>query len=165
MATKSSQLRETAKGLKSRTETTTAEVDSDSSQSETEDDSDYDSSEDEELEVHDPSPLPPTRPTDPIEAVKYDTTKALWRSAKRGLSGGEIKSALGEYWQVVKTIRDKWNTLEKSETDKKGNIPAIKGRISQQRDLLAASITSALETGHKDIIARYVQSFLPFDST
>lgn len=118
------------------------------------DESIYESSDEEELEITEAPPLPATKPTDPVEAIKYDTTKIVWRSARRGLSGDEIKAALGGFNGIIKTIRDKWNALEKAETEKTKDAATVKTEIAHQRGLVAAVIATAIKVGHSDIIER-----------
>ncbi|KAI9851248.1 MAG: hypothetical protein M1838_004167 [Thelocarpon superellum] len=124
-----------------------------SSFAESDEDSDDDSV-DEDTVTPDLPSLPPTKPEDPIEAVKYDTTKILWRSSRRGLTGEEIKTAMGDYWNLLKPIRDKWNDLEKADGDKGSDAPTIKDQIAEQRALVAASVSAALQEGHPDIVQR-----------
>ncbi|KAI9849918.1 MAG: hypothetical protein M1837_000132 [Sclerophora amabilis] len=138
--------------------TTRVEDESSTTSSESEDstDSDYESSDEEAAIVEEPSPLPPSRPQDPLEAVKYDTIKSLWRPSRRPLAGVEIRDALGEYWLVVKLIRDEWNTAEKAEAEaeKKGDSRSLQVRVAKQRDLMTTAITTAVELGHKDIVEK-----------
>ncbi|KAI9823135.1 MAG: hypothetical protein M1832_002578 [Thelocarpon impressellum] len=116
-------------------------------------DSYYDSSEDEQME-QERAPLPAQRPEAPVDAIKYDTIKTLWRPSRRLLKGDEIKNGLGEYWQIIKPIRDAWGALDKAEAEKKGDIESVKKQIDQQRSLAAASVSAAVQHGHKDILER-----------
>ncbi|KAL9613061.1 MAG: hypothetical protein Q9167_002360 [Letrouitia subvulpina] len=99
-----------------------------SSESEPEGDSDYETASEQEVEPEEPSPLPSTRPADPIKAVEYDTIKAVWAKRRVILSGAVIRTALGEYWNVIKGIRDKWKgeltTLQQA-TEKKERAKVI----------------------------------------
>ncbi|KAI9755278.1 MAG: 54S ribosomal protein L22, mitochondrial [Chaenotheca gracillima] len=121
------------------------EVSSDSSsESEEETDSEYESSNEEE-EPEEPPPLPSTRPKEPLEAVKYDSIKALWRPPRRLLAGSDIREGLSEYWQVIRVIRDDWTAAEKANDAAK---------TAAQRDRLLSAISAAVEFGHKDILEK-----------
>ena len=104
------------------------------------------------MEVEETSPLPPTRPVDPIECIRYDTIKALWRPARRGLLGDEIIQALDEFWKIIKPVRDQWTVVEKDEADKKSEPSMVKVRLTKQRHLVASALKTALELGHGAIV-------------
>ncbi|KAL9598870.1 MAG: hypothetical protein Q9219_004210 [cf. Caloplaca sp. 3 TL-2023] len=72
------------------------------------DGSEYETGSEQEIEPEEPSPLPPSRPVDPMKAVEYDTVKAIWAKRRIILSGAAIRTALGDYWNIMKGIRDKW---------------------------------------------------------
>ena len=113
-----------------------------------------DESTDPDSDADEEAPMAAARPSDPLQAVAWDTSKALWRSSRRGLTGDDIKAALGQYWLLLKAIRDRWTELEKAETEKGAETARLKGQISDQRDLINASLRAALATGHKDIVER-----------
>jgi len=123
--------------------------------------SDYSSSEEDssdyESEDEEASPLPPKRPDDnPLEAVKYDATKALWRG-RRYLASSEIRAGLKDYWEVVRTIRDRWKAdaaavVEAEEKNRKGEVPLLRSRVKDQLNMIEVAFTAALHHGHKSII-------------
>ncbi|KAF2231753.1 hypothetical protein EV356DRAFT_535262 [Viridothelium virens] len=122
-----------------------------------ESDSDFSDS---DLEVADPPPLPDKRPAAPLEAVRYDTIKAVWASPNRPADPDEIRNALKSFWEVVRTIRDRWksdgNALKQAEEAKKSSeLPLLKDRVNSQRDMMQASINAALEFGHQDVLALF----------
>ena len=132
-----------------------------SSESGSEDDSSYQSASEDDLQVEEPSPLPATRPSDPVKGTEYDAVHAVWAKRSVALSGAVIRSALGEYWEVMRGIRDQW----KSETQKLQQATQNKeaAKISEHRSqvdgklrLLESCIHLTLEHGHKDIVERYV---------
>lgn len=130
------------------------------------DDSDYDSSDD-ELEITEPSPLPPTRPPEPLKAVRYDTIKAVWLPRQRPAEADKIRNALKDFWEVVRTIRDRWKTdgeaVKKAEEAKKLNeLPLLRERVKSQREMLEVALQTANEFGHPDILRLYVP--FPFSS-
>lgn len=132
-----------------------------SSESESEDDSDYSSGSDNESQNDEASPLPQDRPTDPEKATEYDVTKAVWAKRSVALSGAVIRTALGECWEIFKTIRDSWKgdlaSLQQAEEKKDENkVSRYKNRVEGQRRLLESCIRLTLKHGHKDIIERYV---------
>ena len=141
---------------------------SESSDSDSDDDSEYYSESEKEIEPEEPSPLPVTRPADPNKAVEYDVIKAVWAKKNAGLSGAIIRTALTEYWDIFKGIRDKWkiktNALQQAvEKKDQASSKAYERRIVEQRRLLESCIRLTLRHGHPDIIEKYVSSlFLLF---
>ena len=137
---------------------------SDSSDSESEDDSEYYSQSDKETEPDEPSPLPATRPADPSKAVEYDVIKAVWAKRSVGLSGTVIRTALGEYWNIFKAVRDKWKSKSTSlqqaiEKKDHASSKTYERRVIEQRRLLESCIRLTLKHGHPDIIEKYVKNF------
>lgn len=131
-------------------------------QSPTESDSSSEESEsevsDSDLEISEPPPLPDKRPDMPLDAVRYDTIKAVWASPNRNANGDEIRTGLKDFWEVVRTIRDRWksdgNALKQAEEAKKSSeLPLLKDRVNSQRIMMQSSIRAALEFGHRDILA------------
>ncbi|KAF2458487.1 hypothetical protein BDY21DRAFT_362739 [Lineolata rhizophorae] len=145
---------------------TTAPSATGSVKEESESESEYDSSSDEseyessdsELDIVETSPLPATRPKDPAQAVRYDTIKAVWRPRKKPAEAPQIRIALKEFWEVVRTIRDRWRSdtaaaKEAEEAKKpKGDVDTLKSRVQLQRALMEMALKTALEHGHPDII-------------
>lgn len=104
------------------------------------------------------SPLPDKRPEDSKGAVEYDTIKALWRSKRKSIDGPIVRQSLTEFWEVVKMIRDRWkadiSAFTEAEGKKRaGELPLLKSRVKDQRDMLEAAFRAALKHGHRDIIA------------
>ena len=127
-----------------------------------EDESTYGSSEEETPQP----PIPATRPTSAMDAVRYDTIKSLWYPPIRSASREEIVKSLEDFWEVVRTIRDRWKSdasaVKDAEEAKKVNeIPLLKERVSRQRDMLETALRSALEAGHQDVVEQYVYPILP----
>ncbi|KAL8986907.1 MAG: hypothetical protein Q9177_003838 [Variospora cf. flavescens] len=121
--------------------------------------SDYETGSEEEVEPEEPSPLPPTRPLDPIKAVEYDATKAVWAKRRVILSGAVIRTALSEYWSVMKGIRDKWKSevaavQQATENQEKAKVIEYERRAANQRRLLESCIRLTLKHGHPDIIEK-----------
>ena len=120
--------------------------------------SEEDSSEsDSDDELSEPSPNPVKRPENPLEAVKYDSIKALWRSRRFDVDSDDIRGGLKDYWEVVRTIRDRWKddtaAVTKAEEKKRiGELPLLKSRVKDQRDMMEVSLKAALEHGHKGIL-------------
>lgn len=138
-----------------------------SSESEPDDDSDYESDSEEELEVEEVSPLSATRPAEPSKAVEFDIIKAVWAPRASPPTPAAIRTALGDYWNVVKAVRDAWKadtaSLQQAEEDKLvRKIPELKNKVVEQRTLMEAALTKTLEHGHKDIIEKYVGFFFFF---
>lgn len=132
-----------------------------SSESESEDESEYYSESEELPEAEEASPLPASRPVDPSKATEYDVIKAVWARKNVGLSGTVIRTALGEYWNIFKIIRDKWKgkTTSLQQAIEKKDQVAIKTyerRVVESRRLLESCISLTLKHGHPDIIEKYV---------
>jgi hypothetical protein len=147
------------KALKAFTTTSTSgpqvKVGQDSSSEE--DSSDDDSSAYSDDDESD-SPLPSTRPDDSKGAVEYDTIKALWRSKRKDLEGTVIRKSLVDFWEVVKTIRDRWKVdtaavAEAEEKKRMGELPLLRSRVKDQRDMIEAAFRTALKHGHRDIVS------------
>lgn len=140
---------------------------SESSESESEDESEYYSEPEEAPEPEEPSPLPASRPADPNKAIEYDIIKAVWARRNVGLSGTVIRTALGEYWNIMKTIRDKWKAKTTSlqqaiEKKDQVGIKTYERRVVESRRLLESCISLTLKHSHPDIIEKYVFFLLSF---
>ena len=113
------------------------------------------------MEPEEVSPLPVTRPADPNKAVEFDVIKAVWAKKSVGLSSTVIRTALGEYWEIFKGIRDKWKGRVASlqtavEKKDQANIKAYERRIQEQRRLLESCVGLTLKHGHPNLIEKYV---------
>lgn len=148
----------------SRGTSTTGSPSSTESESESEPDaadSDYETGTEQEDEPEEPSPLPPSRPIDPMKAIEYDVVKAVWAKRRVILSGAVIRTALSEFWNAIKGLRDKWRsevTILQQATEKKEKAKMIEydQRASKFRKLLESCIRLTLKHGHPDIIEKYV---------
>ncbi|TKA30718.1 hypothetical protein B0A50_02438 [Salinomyces thailandicus] len=128
------------------------EGDSSSSEesSDDDDDSSYTSGEESER-----APLPSRRPEGIKDAVEYDTIKALWRPKRKTITGEQIKKAMGDFWEVVKPIRDIWkaDTAALSQAEEKNKVSELlKSRVKDQRDSLETALRAALKYGHRSIV-------------
>ena len=107
------------------------------------------------------SPLPTERPTTPLEAVRYDTVRSLWRPRNRSTSSEQIRKALVDFWEVVRTIRDRWKAdtaavKQAEEAKKNSELPLLRDRVKSQRNMMEAAIKASLQFGHPEIIRMYV---------
>ena len=107
------------------------------------------------------SPLPTTRPTDPSKATEYDIIKAVWAPRASPPAPAIIRTALGDYWNIVRALRDVWKTdstsLQQAEEGKQTTrIPGLRRKVLEQRKLMEVIFAKTLEHGHKDIIEKYV---------
>ncbi|KAF2812124.1 uncharacterized protein BDZ99DRAFT_474354 [Mytilinidion resinicola] len=123
------------------------------SETESSDDSDYSSDE----ETPEPSPLPDKRPEEPKAAVEYDVTEAVWLPPKSSARPEQIRTALVNFWEVVRTIRDRWrldNAAVKQAEEKKrvSELPMLKSRVGSQQAMMEVALKTALEHGHPDIV-------------
>ena len=121
------------------------------SSSDEDDESSYTSDDDES------APLPSKRPESATGGTEYDTIQALWRSKRKGLSGDSIRKGLKDFWEIVKTIRDRWkaDATAFDEAKKKGQksqLPLLESRVKDQRDMIEAAFKAALKHGHRSIV-------------
>ena len=118
-------------------------------------DSSVGSSDEESVETE-TSPLPTVRPTDPVDAIRYDTIKALWRPLRKGLSKDEIAEGLIDFSNIAKAFREEWTAVENDEAQKKVPAETIQARYAQQRKQLTSSLRAAIEHGHTFVLEKYV---------
>jgi len=131
----------------------------------TKDDSDSDSESNTDVSLYSDeeddlagAPLPAKRPEESVkDAVEYDTTKALWRNRRKSVDAASIRKGLGDFWEVVKTIRNRWKTdiqaVEEAEAKGRVNdLALLRSRVKDQRDMLEVAIRTALKHGFKSII-------------
>jgi len=169
---KTARSRGSGSGDLSRTSAKEETTSESSSESEPDDDSDYDSGSEEEMEVEETSPLPTVRPADPSRATEYDTIKAVWAPRASPPAPATIRTALGDYWNMVRALRDNWKadstSLQQAEDGKQTTrIPDLKRKVLEQRNLMEVVFAKTLEYGHKNIIEKYVNpliSLLAFSS-
>jgi hypothetical protein len=119
-------------------------------ESSSDDDSDY--SDDDEA-----SPLPPRKPEDQKGCIEYDTIKALWRNKRKNISSDSFKQALVDFWDIVKTIRDRWKLdstayTEAEEKKRAAELPLLRSRVKDQRDMIEVAFRTALKHGHRGIV-------------
>ncbi|EMC92347.1 hypothetical protein BAUCODRAFT_78523 [Baudoinia panamericana UAMH 10762] len=141
-----------AKGTNASDERIKYEGETSSSEESDDDDSLY-SSEEESAE----SPLPQKRPDTPKDAVEYDTIKALWSSKRKPLAASDIRTALVTFWEIVKTIRDRWKidqaaVTQAEEKNRVGELPLLRSRVKDQRDMIEVACKAALKHGHRSIV-------------
>lgn len=137
-----------------------ASASSESDSSEYETDSDYDSE-------HEPEkfPLPGARPQDAIGATRYDSAKAVFLPRNVYAEDEDIRNGLKNFWNLIKTIRERWKkdseaVKEATEAKKDSELPMLKDRVKNQRDMMEAALNTAIEFGHKDLIRAYVFSHI-----
>ncbi|KAK4540156.1 hypothetical protein LTR36_009742 [Oleoguttula mirabilis] len=130
------------------------EGDSSSSEESSDDDDDSSYTSEEDLEG---SPLPNKRPDSPKEAVEYDTIKALWRPKRKAVDSASLKQGIVDFWEIVKTIRDRWKidaaAVTEAEVKKRiGELPLLKSRVKDQRDMIESAFRAALKHGHRSVV-------------
>lgn len=138
---------QTTQNVKPDVELSSEEEDSSS------DDEDSEYSDDDE----DDSPLPSKKPEDLKGSIEYDTIKALWRSTRKEISAESFRGALVDFWEIVKTIRDRWKTdstalAEAEEKKRTGELPLLRSRVKDQRDLIEVAFRTALKHGHRGVV-------------
>nr|POF01153.1 hypothetical protein CFP56_21101 [Quercus suber] len=103
------------------------------------------------------SPLPTKRPDSPKAATEYDTIKALWRSKRKTVDSESLRKGIVDFWEIVKTVRDRWKAdqtaLSDAEEKKRtGELPLLRSRVKDQRDMMETAFKTALKHGHKGIL-------------
>ncbi|OQO04363.1 hypothetical protein B0A48_10974 [Cryoendolithus antarcticus] len=110
------------------------------------------------------TPLPSKRPDDdPKAAVEYDVIKALWRNKKKTIEAQSIRDGLKDFWEVVKTIRDRWKAdseaVKAAECKKQvGDLPLLKSRVKAQREMIEVAFRTAMKHGFKQIVELFSEN-------
>ncbi|KAK6433745.1 hypothetical protein LTR95_010075 [Oleoguttula sp. CCFEE 5521] len=110
------------------------------------------------------TPLPSKRPDDdPRAAVEYDVIKALWRNKKKTIEAQSIRDGLKDFWEVVKTIRDRWKAdgeaVKAAEGKKQvGDLPLLKSRVKAQREMIEVAFRTAMKHGFKQIVELFSEN-------
>ncbi|KAJ5668543.1 Zinc finger CCCH-type [Penicillium maclennaniae] len=123
---------------------------------------DSDSSDDSKLEIEAPdeaSPLPPNRPSDPVEAGIYDSMKAVWSPRNKWPSADKVKGALVAFKDVIKVLRDAWKDqvqamkLAENQGDN-AKAAQLKESVALQRRIMDKIVDTALTVGHPTIVEK-----------
>lgn len=126
-----------------RSTATLGEVsDDESSSSSSNDESDYASDSDEFVE-EEPSPLPSSRPQDPVKAQEYDIIKTVWARSAMRIGPDDVKRRLATYLDIAKKIRAEWRI-------------AAPGEIAAKRKEFETMLRLTVKHGHHNFIERYV---------
>lgn len=133
-----------------------ASLSSDSDSSDYDSDSDYDSEPEPEK-----FPLPGARPQDAIGATRYDSAKAVFLPRNVYVENEALRLGLKHFWNLIKTIRERWNkdseaVKEAAEAKKDSELPMLRDRVKNQRDMMKVALDTAIEFGHADLIRAYV---------
>jgi hypothetical protein len=85
----------------------------------------------------------------------------VWSKRSAQVPATALRSALGEYWKIVKQIRDNWKTettaLQEAEEKKdKPRIEYHQARATDQRNMMETVFSVTLQYGHPDIVKKYV---------
>jgi hypothetical protein len=127
--------------------------------------SEYESSE-YQSDSEDESPLPESRPEDPIAGAKYDTTKVVWSPRNKIPEAQQIRAALQSYSELVKGYRESWKIsiakLQEAEEKKElsSTVRKCKAVVNQNRLFMETALKTTLELGHPTIVEKYVESLL-----
>ncbi|KAJ5404706.1 hypothetical protein N7465_005990 [Penicillium sp. CMV-2018d] len=122
--------------------------------------SESESSDESDLEIEapdEPSPIPPTRPTEPEAAAQYDTLQAVWSPRNKWPGPEKVKNALVAYKELVKSLRDAWKEqvqamkLAENQDDNQ-KATKLKERVISQRRTMDKIATTTLEMGHPNIV-------------
>ena len=139
-----------------------------SSETESSDDDDSDSSYDSDSSPPpEKSPLPATRPLKAVDAVRYDTIKAVWFPRNKFAENARILKGLADLWEVIRTIRDRWKSdrdaVKKAlELKQESELPLLRERVDKQLEMMETVLSAAVEFGHPDLLSAYVFFLRPF---
>ncbi|QDS68325.1 hypothetical protein FKW77_010691 [Venturia effusa] len=127
-------------------------VSSESDSSDYDSDSDYDSEPEPEK-----FPLPGDRPQDAIGATRYDSAKAVFLPRNVYVENEALRLGLKNFWNLIKTIRERWNkdseaVKEAADAKKDSELPMLRDRVKNQRDMMKVALDTAIEFGHQDLI-------------
>lgn len=105
----------------------------------------------------DDSPLPSRRPDLPRDAIEYDTIKAVWRNKRKSVDAKDVRDGLVAFWDIVKTVRDRWKAdaaavTQAIEKGAKNELPFLRQRVKDQRDLIEVAFKTALKHGNRTIL-------------
>lgn len=108
-----------------------------------------------------PSPIPPTRPSDPKGAARYDAMKAVWAPRNRRTLASTVRNALVTFSDLVKGMRDSWKSktesLKEAESKKDTTkINELKLQVEEAKEVFSVALKTALEWGHPAVVQRYV---------
>lgn len=126
------------------------------------------SSDESDLEVDpEPSPLPPVRSSEPLEAAQFDTIQAVWSPRNLRVSAEKVKTSLVAFKDVVKGLRDGWKdqvqAMKTAENQGDNDKAAkLKQAVALQRRIMEKIISTTLETGHPVIVEKYEPHPLSF---
>lgn len=122
------------------------------------------SSDNSDLEIEapdEPSPIPATRPTDPIAAAEYDTLQAVWSPRNKRPTADKVKSALVAFKDVIKVLRDVWKDQVQAMklAENQGNndkSTQLKQDVALRRRIMDKIVIITMDMGHPMIVEKYV---------
>lgn len=128
------------------------------------------SSDNSDLEIEapdEPSPIPTTRPTEPVAAAEYDTLQAVWSPRNKRPAADKVKSALVAFKDVIKVLRDAWKDqvqAMKLAENQGNNAKAIqlKEDVALQRRIMDKIVIITMDMGHPMIVEKYALPSLIF---
>ena len=109
------------------------------------------------LEILEPSPFPKVRPDGPLEATWWDSGTSVWRARQLTLTDSDVHDGLRGFWEVVKTIKERWSTDKEAvkkaqESNKESELPLLRHRVKNQRDMVEMAFQTAVKYGHPNIV-------------
>lgn len=128
------------------------------------------SSDNSDLEIEapdEPSPIPATRPTEPIAAAEYDTLQAVWSPRNKRPTADKVKGALVAFKDVIKVLRDVWKDKVQAMklAENQGNNEKsthLKQDVALQRRIMDKIVIITMDMGHPMIVEKYVFPSLNF---
>ncbi|KAI5307309.1 hypothetical protein KEM56_000015 [Ascosphaera pollenicola] len=129
---------------------------SSSSDYSTDDSSDSDA---ENAVAPEPSPISPTRPSDPKGAARYDAIKAVWAPRNRRTVASVVRKALVTFSDLVKGMRDsfksKTEALKEADSKKdEAKVKELKDQVEEGKQVFSVVLKAAMEWGHPAVIRR-----------
>lgn len=121
------------------------------------------SSDESDLEIEapdEPSPIPATRPNEPVAAAEFDTLQAVWSPRNKRPTADKVKSALVAFKDVIKVLRDAWKDqvqamkLAENQGDN-DKATRLKQEVALQRRIMDKIATTTMDMGHPMIVEKY----------
>lgn len=125
-----------------------------SSDDETTDESDES---DDDLEIEEKSPLPASRPTDPVKGAEYDVIKAVWHSKSKYLEDDILRSRMSQFSEQFFKLRDRWkgsnDALKAADAESSNEIASLTSQVKRNRSILGVALKAATVHGHPHILS------------
>jgi hypothetical protein len=119
-------------------------------------DSSSEQSDDDDDEDAEPSPLPATRPTDPVGAAEFDVIQAVWHPHYAYVENDILVARITQFSELFIKYRDAWRkaneALKKASEERPATTASATSNALIQRQIMERALTSAVRHGHAEIL-------------